>query len=615
MNKRLATLSLAALLAALTLSSCKGYNYREGIMLVYNGTEYTAADVFKSFNIDTQSGVKAYYDVLNDVDIEACYDRSTFASTVNSEMKDFKDTASKTAKNNGTTYAEELTKALKAKGFTTLEELEDSYYLAQKTTQASTDFYSNTNYNTTFVQQVVDSYAPYHIRHILAKFSSDASSSLYQGTISEADAKKISTIATSLANGETFGSVAQYSDDSANSSDSNMISSKNFGDAGIMTTKTSFVSEFKYGVYTYDAFFSSLTDDQKASVKSKTFPSTALDTATDTSGKDLVDAYTAEAGSGVYGIPYSALIQLNYYASTTKDSHGETPSNSSAYNYPRNVIFNNYFNNHGLSFIYLDDWSSAMETSFGYTESQYNQANNGGNFLTNATTEKIAGAMKGYTEDAGNTRHMTTTVSLSTTGKKILCDEKGNPIMVTRAGTGSSSSGYQGIHFIIIQKDPFTTSESDMMDYLRITKKKTSQDAKDTATWDNSYVGYIETTNEDVHTSRIKALQTDIKDALPNLSYDQFDYYRQKANKGDNGVTVTVADDVMAKVNTYIDSQKASTAESTVRSYNTSWKTYLNLLQASDYFSTRILPVDSAIAAFMGGYDTLTTFNNQRAGK
>ena len=95
---------------------------------------------------------------------------------------------------------------------------------------------------------------------------------------------------------------------------------------------------------------------------------------------------------------------------------------------PRNVIFNQYLNDHALGVIRKGD-STISSDRFQW----------------------VSGLSANTTDEA----------------EKILCDEAGRPILVTRAGTGSGEEGYQGIHLIVIQKSPFVQEgETDLLESL-----------------------------------------------------------------------------------------------------------------------------------------------------
>lgn len=603
MKKRLTILSAVSLMTLTALTGCgKGYSYDDGVMVYVNGTAYTTDELFdKFYNLDESQGVSAYYNALYDVAIEACIKKDQdMVNSVTNDLDDFLDGCETTAKTNGTTKAEEVEKALDTKGFETIEEYEDSLYLTAKTNKAKSEFTSDTQYEDNFIPNMVENFAPYHPRHILVKFSSSSSESLYQGSISDTDAQSLSSIISRIANGESFGSVAADSDDNSGSP-SEMASSLNFGDTSIMTTQTSFVSEFKYGIYTYDQFFNTaLTSEAKASQLSTCFSSDADNVADYTSllktqGDD--EAYA-------YGIPYSAVLGLNYYYNKTTANNGLSVTDAQEYNYPRNVIYNNYFNNHGLSFIYLDNPSTesngdANESKY-YTADMYSALNSVSSSSVShfdSSSSNVSGIinnLQAFTEADGTTH----TTGVKKIGEhKVLVDELGHPIMATRAGTGSGDSGYQGIHLIVVQKDPYTTSESDMCAYYTLDKPSTSTSDDTLGT---TYVGFVNSDSRSIYNDRVSALKTAVDSTQLHTDYDRFYYFLNKATSGnnDNGIKITVNSDIMDAVNAYIATKEGTTDESTKRTYEASWKTYTQKLSIFSDYSSRIEPM-SGIAAFL----------------
>jgi len=570
MNKRLAILSLVSIMAVGSLTACDtGYNYEDGVMLYLNGDAYTTDELYDSYGLNTAAGAKAYYELVNDLIIEADIETTdTMDQIVASQLDSFYDTASDNADTNGTTDSEEVENSLDALGFDSVDELEDSYYLTQKTSKAEDEFYSDDAYEDTFIPEFVEETSPYHVKHILVKV--DASSgSYYDATISESDADDISNVVERLATGEDFGTVAQTKSEDTGSA-------ANFGDVGIMSTKTSFVSEFKYGLYTYDAMFNPDTDaTTRETVIDKTFPSDTDDIAT----------YENYYNDGAYGIPYSAVKELDFYSDVTKDSSGIDVTDAAETNFPRNILFNNYFNNHALSFIYLDD--STADTTDYYTSDDYSAANDSGRFQN---VSGISDNLKSYTADS--TGYITTTAGISTS-KNILCDEEGRPILVTRAGTGSGDSGYQGIHFIVAQKDPFTTSTSDLEDYYTLDKPSTSSTSD---TDGSTYISFINSTNRDVYDTRVDSIKTAVKAMDTNFSYKQFEYYLEEATT-EHGLALSEELDTALK--SYIAYQRASTEKSTTDSYNESWESYIRSLVEIEDVSDRILPTEKGIEAFM----------------
>lgn len=582
MNKRLATLSLVSLLAVGSLTACgEGYDYEDGIMLYLNGEAYTTDELFEeSYGIDTSAGIEAIYDVVNEAIIEADIPTTdTMTQIVDNLLEDFDDDCADAADTNGTWKSEEIDDALDELGFEDIDELEDSYYLAQKQTKAEDEYYSNDRYESDFIPSFVEDTAPYHVKHILVTVDA-SSSSLYNATISEDDANDISNVVERLATGEDFGIVAQTkSEDSSSAED--------FGDVGIMSTKTSFVSEFKYGLYTYDAMFNPDTDaTTREEVIDQTFSSDA----------DVVSAYEDEIDGKAYGIPYSAVKQLDYYADVTTAADGQEVTDANAYNYPRNILFNNYFNNHALSFVFLDE--NSTDSDGYYNSSDYDEAVASGRFQT------VSGISENLQQFDADTTGVYSALKQVDSSKKILCDEDGRPILVTRAGTGTTDSGYQGIHFIVAQKDPFTTSNEDLEAYYTLDTPSTTSSETEDAT----FVNFLDSTNKDIYTDRVDTIKSAVKSMDSNFSFRQFEYYLEEAIN-DHGLAMS--DELETAITNYIATTRASTDESEERSYNESWESYLELLQVYDEYSNRIIPVDEGIAAFNN--NAIEAFNDAKA--
>ncbi len=630
MKKRITILSIAAMLSTLTLASCgKGYTYKDGIMLYVNDKPLTTEEVFATYGGMsssegwTQSGISTYYDAINNINIEADIAKDDeMDRTVKSKMDAFYQAAKDDAANNGTNQSAEIEKALKTAGFKTVQELEDSYYLAEKKSKADSNYQTNSMYTTdevsgsgmtihkAFISQMIGGYnddngnkvkgfAPYHVKHILAKFDTSGSSSIYQGTISASDARKVDTITSRLAAGTTFGIVANsYSDD--DSGDSTLGSSKsNYGDSGIMTTATGFVNEFKYGIYTYDAFFNSALD---AAGKERVYTTTFAQNKTYAEYESLI-------GERAFGIPYSAVQALGYFADMTKASNGAAVKDASEYHYPRNIFYNNYFNYHGLSFIYLDEVSEApvVTDNTYYTASDYSKVNTTDDTKTGfRTVDGISDRLFTLGATAGGYR---TEKKDITSSKKILTDENGNPILVTRAGTGSGDTGYQGLHFIVLQMNPFTYKTTDStgveLSNFDSVKQYYTLDRPSTSSTSNvkSYVSFITSTERDVYSARVSNLKSSTNTCLPSLTYEQFKYYLTRAETGnnDNNIKITIEPSLRSKIMDYVNYQIQSNLDNTERTYQASWESYLQLLGRQEEKVPVIVPVTTGINTFLSG--------------
>ena len=559
MKKRLLTLSMVSLLT-LGLASCSDVDAKKTSdgkdIIVSIETEggvvnYTADDLLNHYS-STETGVKAYYNAIYDVlvrhDQEITPEMST---TIEEDMETFLNTCKTNASNNGTTYKTELSNSLEAEGVETTGELRELKELNVQKTKYSENFYDQGLEDGTFAKKYIEEKAPYHIRHILIKTDDVSGSSVYNKEISKEESKKIYSIISRLASGKTtFGDVAyDASDDSSNSL---------YGSVGIMDFDTGFVSEFKYGVYYYDAFLSGKNDTGKTQEQ-------VLDMLRIPSSIELGEGNTLNTkevlDNSVFTVPYSAVEMFQAYADTTKTIDNKTytdeivPSSvrqsiTSNY-YPRNVLFNTYFNNHGLTFI--------TDEGFGDTTGNANWT------TPNAELKAVLG---------------------ENFDGKILTDN-GNPILVTYNPS-------TGLHFMIIEKSPINQKytsytsyenksegeevalnnlEEELLHYYSLDVPSGSANV----TNDNRFVTYIKTTRTE-YDKRATTLENKFKSYDSNMEYKIFESLIYDDN-GTIRTDVTIDEKILNTILTYIKDQRANTEYSTLESNVASWTTYLQLLE------------------------------------
>ena len=559
MKKRLLTLSMVSLLT-LGLASCSDVDAKKTSdgkdIIVSIETEggvvnYTADDLFNHYS-STETGVKAYYNAIYDVlvrhDQEITPEMST---TIEEDMETFLNTCKTNASNNGTTYKTELSNSLEAEGVETTGELRELKELNVQKTKYSENFYDQGLEDGTFAKKYIEEKAPYHIRHILIKTDDVSGSSVYNKEISKEESKKIYSIISRLASGKTtFGDVAyDASDDSSNSL---------YGSVGIMDFDTGFVSEFKYGVYYYDAFLSGKNDTGKTQeqlLEMLRIPSSIeLGEGNTLNTKEVLD-------NSVFTVPYSAVEMFQAYADTTKTIDNKTytdeivsgsvrQSITSNY-YPRNVLFNTYFNNHGLTFI--------TDEGFGDTTGNANWT------TPNAELKAVLG---------------------ENFDGKILTDN-GNPILVTYNPS-------TGLHFMIIEKSPINQKytsytsyenksegeevalnnlEEELLHYYSLDVPSGSANV----TNDNRFVTYIKTTRTE-YDKRATTLENKFKSYDSNMEYKIFESLIYDDN-GTIRTDVTIDEKILNTILTYIKDQRANTEYSTLESNVASWTTYLQLLE------------------------------------
>lgn len=578
-TKLLAVSTLA--IVSMTLSSCSVKAQRDdsGKILTFgNGSSVTADELLENYQT-SQTGIEAYYNAINDVvarhimtsdsEIKNNGRYEELVERAKVDVEDKKEEAEDNAKTNGTSYDDELDTILAEEGVEELDELQAKYENTYFKSYLQDKFYDDNMDNlltggsisvggeTIEVSSYLNDTLPYHVKHILIKV--DASSSDYvTGTISSSQAINLSSLIDDLVylgDGDNFGTLAkQYSEDSGSAS--------TYGDLGIMSKNTSYVNEFKLGIYTYDSLFNtSITDEEKEKLE--------LTTASELENeKDFL----SQENQGISFIPFGVAKLLSTNAEKEKDDAGKLVNEGQAKYYPRNILFNQYFNKHEISFITAQDID---ETTF------------------------EAKVLDGLTEDNGVYKIGDSVTSFkkinfgSGIGEKVvLCDEAGRPIMVTRAGTSSGSSteessdsGYEGIHFIVVQRsalDPTGSNNTTLEEYY-------STDMPDSDGLINGKVVYVNAFKDDrsVYQSRINTLEEDIKAADPSIAkkINQYWFIRSGAK--------IVNETISTKLQQYLDADEVSNQISEENEYYETWESYYDLLnrQLNERKGDKLIPM------------------------
>ena len=536
MKKKLVLLSMISVIA---LAGCGEVTQRtdndgNNVIVKIGDKNYTANELFVNYS-NTSTGAQQYFNAVYDVLVNAVQPETTsIKQAVQKEFESFIEKAENAAKENNTSSKAEISKALEAAGVEDEAELQKVYLLEKKKAAYEDKFYEN-NVNVDLLKEYINYYAPYHIRHILVKTSSG--DSLYQGTISKDDANNIADVVTELASGnQTFGTIAK-----AHASNGDTGSANQYGDVGIMSTTTGFVSEFKYGIYQYDALYNSAAkanvEAYNARQAAKEYEGSALIPYADNS--EEVSLLT----SSINRIDYNIFAALKQQANLELNNIDfKDPKYKEDKYLPRNVIFNQYLNDHALGVIRKGD-STISSDRFQW----------------------VSGLSANTTDEA----------------EKILCDEAGRPILVTRAGTGSGEEGYQGIHLIVIQKSPFVQEgETDLLESLTSyydTKKYAEVENPSSL---NSYVTFIKSTSLDEYTDRANELKSNIKAIDSYMNYRIYEQALKEAGNVEFGEVDGI--NIKALIESYMNSNRYSTAYNANVDYAKSWESYINLLKVQN---------------------------------
>ncbi|HPY38799.1 MAG TPA: peptidylprolyl isomerase, partial [Bacilli bacterium] len=479
---------------------------------------------------------------------------------------------------------DEFEKQLDTYGVEDEDELWEHFAYQRMTTEFEDQFYErNIDFirdakkeaaeNTLKFSGYLEKMTPYHVRHILVKVSASANA-LYNSEITEAEAKKLANVGQNLALGsETFGSLAQlYSEDTG--------SAEKFGDLGIMSKSTSFINEFKLGVYAYEAINNSTTlAEAKAGLG-----------ITDEMSADYVSA----TGSDKIGtIPYEAFLKLQDYSDVTKDDDSFIVNDNNPYFYPRNILFNKYFNRHDISVITPNSLVAG-------TLSADNKSVENENYVGvyNATYNGMPGFknIPGLGIDVNGD-------SVVDADDKVLTTKDGKVVLAVRGGT-SGDSGYQGFHFIVVERSAFdnATNNVSLSDYYT-TKYPGQKDYPTYASTDPEYVEgkdnykptYVNFLDQQIkdYKSRAESVEGEIKGFDSNLKYFIYEKLLTTINTetgnpyikfgepisyvNSHGETVTI--DLKNTIENWIAATRNEADYNTRESWKDTWDAYVEFLE------------------------------------
>ena len=553
MNRRKFAIASFALATLVTLSACTNpvTENSDGFVITMKDkdggvTGYTADALFGQYQ-NNEFGVSKFIESvtelvirnqINQEDATTQALRAEILRKADISVDGVKETARTNASTNGTNYNDELETLFESYNVEDLEELKD-YFAYRTMKQEVEDRFFDDNkasflVGNDFGPGYLNERLPYHVKHILVKVSA-AGADLYNGRISEAEAKKLFAVANRLAiqqNGETFGEIAREMSEDG--------SKEQFGDLGIMSKATGFVNEFKLGVYAYDAVF-----NQNAEVVSKADALNVPEAAVE---------YFDELGLGT--IPFHAFVSLNEFANVTKDQNGNPVNDNDSLYFPRNVIFNQYFNRHNISVITPE-------------------SRGGGDYIYSGF-QNVA--------ELG--------------GQRVLTDENDRVILVVRAGTGSGESGYQGIHFIVVERSALVdiqngvTLENYYTTEIPGTPNYPKADGQDLVT----FVNFNVTT-----TANYKTRAETVKNEIRN--FDRFFNFRMLEQLIDEQDVTFIDETLEANVLRYMDVTRRSAAFDQELQETNTWNSYIEFLEYQEFQRQRL--IDERCA-----YDYRTAFGN-----
>ena len=599
---------VASFVGALAMSACSSTPAvveKEGdlVELVdYNNgkIEIKTNDIYGKYT-DSSDGTKLYYDAILEALIRYEYPElskdttsglrsiDTLNAEVEDKLKSAKETANDNASNNGTTFDEEWEKILDSHDCEDDDDLK-AYYLYNLEKEEISDWYAKSNIDTLKDEYLgidkdwkivandkkvenVESLFPYHIIHILVKLSADKAD--YQrGKITEAEAKKLWSVVRNLMDpAYSFGDVAfSLSDDTSN---------KEYGDVGIMSTKTSFYNEFKLGVYAYDAILSGV--NQEGANTAKIYQAFGLDneatitTQTTVSSitkakvkerivEDMVNDVKSPVGAftTIPTVPYQVFKLLSEHASD--DKIGALAPEAGEVALPRNILFNQFLNFHS-PFVITDEDIADKASNVDGT----------GKIVDNPADEVTTTRHNFETGDLKIQNPNFTTMTVNGVEKGVLT-AKGNVIIGVRSEAG--------IHFMLMRKSVFEETNKQvgantqsLQDYYT-TLIPGEEGYPETG---ETYVNMKTTEDKTYYKNRADAIKSELKSSNFDAAYDYrlYEYLTDNTLVKDK-ITFTNPS-VEENINEYIKLLRETKTVGDQKSINDAWQNYLLML---DYQNT-----------------------------
>ena len=228
---------------------------------------------------------------------------------------------------------------------------------------------------------------------------------------------------------------------------------------------------------------------------------------------------------------------MGKYAAITTDKKGNKLADGSTALYPRNIVWNKYFNLHNVFVI-----KNAKKADY--------------SALTNPKDE--------FENLASNEAYSTTLPRFNANG--YLVDEKGNVIIGVRS--------QYGIHFMVIEESMYDYAE---LDTYYDTKLPTDKDYDKNV---RSYVNYIESANLDDYKKRADDVKGKITSFDSTYDYRLYTYLKDKVGKIE---FQGAAADLGKRIDQYIAAQKENNSYKQEDGLKQVWRTYTELLEVQGY--------------------------------
>ena len=563
-KKKLSAGLVSSFIAALALTACsdvttndkaivsfKGYDGEQVKVLtntVYNKYRESSDGISKFYSAILESIIRYEFDSIGESGTVYKKSNAQIKTEAENNVTGAKQKAEENAKTNNTSYSTEWDSILDSYGVEDEDELlehfiydiekseiQDKYFADNK--EALTKEYLGVSDTGEEVKSNVKSSFPYHIRHVLVSIS-EGDSEFYHGTISQDQAKKLGTVIDYLTDDAyTFAQVAEkLSGDSG--------SAAKGGDVGIMTLTTSFVNEFKLGIYAYDAVFGGRAEN--AAIEEGLGLNAKIKLGNSDEEKTIRQSIEEV---GLKEVPYDAFVKIGANSEAELDFSGKKVNDGNANYYPRNIYWNNYLNLHNPFVI----------------------------------TNQLINADGSFTVDPalvdGGLRWSN---KVRDDGTRYLTDEAGRVIIGVRST--------HGIHLMIMQQSIYDFNEGGVESAIPSLEEYYTTYVPTDASFPyynvgtekvqkSTYVNYIKTSDASQYNTRA----TEIKDAIKSFD-STYDYrlYELYANSGKITFNDTDGLNLGEEIKNYIAASRNSSVFKANDDLTKAWKDYLELIQVQN---------------------------------
>lgn len=621
---------VTSFIAAMSLGACSSAVTANKDNIVdftgYNGQSLAVVtDTIYDDYKKSSSGISAYYNQVIEVLIRDAFARNekdptvlagvrkTYTQIVNeakNSVKSDKQSARESADTNGTSYKTEWQSILKGKGVKDEAELLQ-YYIYQLEKSAIEDWYydkyeeslrseyigvDNTGASTSTSK--ASSRYPYHIRHILVKVE-DGASDFARGTISSSQAKLLSETIQRLAEGKlTFGQVAlQYSEDGSASS---------YGDVGIVTTDASsgslkMVNEFQLGIYAYDAVLSGRANNNvlneglglSKEITTELYKNLTKDNSVgaNTSVKNTI------AKLGLGEVPYSKVVEMGLAADVENNSTtGLKVGEGQTALYPRNILWNKYFNKHNAFVITNRTADAYVETKDATKAAKgddlaaeqviQNNIRLGDTGATYVETSEQVAHYKDANKDTitySELANLKGVNTLSTAANfRVLTDGNDNVIIGVRS--------QYGIHLMVVQKSAYDYANASVSlnEYYTTAVPGDSDYPVDAQGKDKqTYINFIDSVNKSEYNNRADTVRNAIKgfdSTYDYRLYDELSFAGNDTERAKHFKKDTNGYKLLELIDNYVSLQREKNLYDQSEGLAKVWRTYLELINEQNNY-------------------------------